>query len=181
MRIWNSPTCRCAGLSCGGPGHRSCLLGRPDSEPALMRVRLQTIPQRLPDGLGKASPPSGWARAIASARYSDWLKFKNPPAPAVKRRQKRSEADERRGAYVVAKIRQIEYELGIITGLSRGFEQRRARADGADAPVRLDFELRNEGKLPENWGSAPAARGRFSGTRRINHLSFQWAPATESF
>ena len=63
-------------------------------------------------------------------------------------------ADERRGAYVVAKIRQIEYELGIITGLSRGFEQRRARADGADAPVRVDFELRNEGKLPENWGSA---------------------------
>jgi len=83
------------------------------------------------------------------------------------------------GAYVVAKIRQIEYEIGIITGLSRGFEQRRARADGADAPVRVDFELRNEGKLPENWGAAPAARGRFSGTRRINHLSFQWVFASE--
>ena len=68
-------------------------------------------------------------------------------------------ADERRGAYVVAKIRQIEYELGIITGLSRGFEQRRARADGADAPVRLDFELCNEGKLPENWGVGTRGTG----------------------
>ena len=69
-------------------------------------------------------------------------------------------ADERRGAYVVAKIRQIEYELGIITGLSRGFEQRRARADGADAPVRVDFELRNEGKLPENWGVGTRGTGK---------------------
>ena len=86
----------------------------------------------------------------------------NPPAPAVKRRQKRSEADERRGAYVIAKIRQIEYELGIITGLSRGFEQRRARADGADAPVRLDFELRNEGKHPE-WAPATDLSDCFDG------------------
>ena len=68
-------------------------------------------------------------------------------------------ADERRGAYVVAKIRRIEYELGIITGLSRGFEQRRARADGADAPVRVDFELRNEGKLPEIEGRHPRHGG----------------------
>ena len=61
----------------------------------------------------------------------------------------------------------IEHELGIITGLSRGFEQRRARAERAEAPVRLDLELRNEGKLPENWGPVPAARGRFSRTRSI--------------
>src|SRR4051794_33287995 len=27
-------TCRCAERSCGAPGHRSCLLGRPDPEPA---------------------------------------------------------------------------------------------------------------------------------------------------
>src|SRR3954447_25617347 len=50
MRTWNSPTCRCAVLSCGAPGHRSCLLGRPHPEPALTRVRLQTIPQRLMEG-----------------------------------------------------------------------------------------------------------------------------------
>ena len=24
MRTWNSPTCQCAELSCGAPGHRSC-------------------------------------------------------------------------------------------------------------------------------------------------------------
>src|SRR4051812_44403578 len=33
MRTWNSPTCRFAELSCGAPGHRSCLLGRPNPEP----------------------------------------------------------------------------------------------------------------------------------------------------
>ena len=32
----------------------------------------------------KASSLSGWARDIARA-YTDWLKFKNPEAPAVKR------------------------------------------------------------------------------------------------
>jgi hypothetical protein len=36
MRTWNSPTCRCAVLSCRAPGHRSCLLGRSDPEPALI-------------------------------------------------------------------------------------------------------------------------------------------------
>ena len=75
-------------------------------------------------------------------------------------------ADERRGAYVVAKIRQIEYEIGIITGLSRGFEQRRARADGADArcasisscATRASFR-KIGGRHPRHGGGSPEREG----------------------
>ena len=33
----------------------------------------------------RASCQSGWARGYRSGRSPDWLKFKNPEAPAVKR------------------------------------------------------------------------------------------------
>ena len=48
-----------------------------------MRVRLQTIPQRLSDGLGRHRLQAV-GLALISARSSDRLKFKNPPTPAVK-------------------------------------------------------------------------------------------------
>ena len=83
----------------------------------------------------------------------------------------RSGADEGRGADVGAKIRQIDFELGIITGLAIGFEQRRAERMGqTPQAVRRDFERRNGGKLPDNWRSAiAAARGKFS--RNVKELT----------
>ena len=44
----------------------------------------------------RASCRSGWARAIAPVARSDWLKFKNPEAPAVKRE---AEEDWGRGGW----------------------------------------------------------------------------------
>ena len=79
----------------------------------------------------------------------------------MKREAEEEGADEGRGADVGAKIRQIDFELGIITGLAIGFEQRRTeRMAPTLQAVRRDFERRNGGKLPDDWRSAiAAARG----------------------